>query len=1287
MDSRNFLSLIGVILCTFALVLSVHLPFSERMQSPGISTDGPAPSIPPSGCRYINRFEDEFNTTDNIDFGNTTCSVDVGAGRVYIAGLYEEDFDGGLHGFRRSTHNGANHIVKLASGAENHLTAIGSQGNCLYIYDNDGRRDTRCLYTVRLGPLKNSRPYTFQAKVCLIAMRGGGIFSPGGHAKVHLIRDNGQFSAEETFWSQAAPNNVPGGTTVHGRTTLNRQFTPNYDDSYLLGLELWSHDGSNDRAGIQIDDIKIIGEGVALEPMSFIQSKPVYTELPTIGAAKMTWFESTPPGTNIIYNMTVDGEHWVTAQNGTNHIFEHRGSWLMWNATLTTDSEDRAPYIERIVIEYDLFSDPEPHSPPSSEWQGTSTPTLEWNFTDPDQGDGQSACMTEVYGNEGMNELLYESGWVESVREKHTIGEALPDGSYYWRVKTRDDFEVGSNFSKVKKIMIDITKPNGSIVIEEGAPSVNEMLVDLAINATDNGSGVSSMQIINDQGDDGPWEDYSEEKVVVLTKTDGNKVIGVRFRDHAGIVSDVFNDSVYFDLLGPGTAVITSSTHPDPATYYNSTSPVFEWDPPCEVTGIQGYSYLVDQSRLSEPGKVLYNMNGDISGTSPGEFTGLGDGTWHFHLTSCDNYGQWGNTSHFHINIDTTEPLIALDSPEESTWLGTSTVQAGAVFEDPDGFGIDVETIQYSYRAHGEAFSPWTRQDMEFEVLKKGIADNPEKVRAQVGLDLSEGDGNAVRWRVGDLASNGPVGSELRYIRIDVSGVYFLMPEPEEGEVHTEETVSCGITISDNGSGVDGKTIEYSVSEWGDDDPLFENWIAAGNRMVTDTITVLVDVKFSPGSDNYIRWRARDAVGNDHAVSEPVNVRVNSAPVPVLASPCKWAIIEADSPFELNASGTSDENGDVLNYYWEIKNKTTKRVVLSGSGISREASLRTAGKYVVCLFVDDGYGFNVSETVTIEVTPASGGGPGGTPGSGSGGGGDTTGEEDKKTGSDLFMDHLWVFLAAGVMLILLSILTFVLIARRRKRSGNGKAAPGPMPHRSPPGIPYATGGYGHGVRPGAGPYSAPPGGPPYGAVPQPQYRPPPGTGTGMNRPPSVYYPPPSYLKRPALPPGPVPPFFKAPGGANISNLSELPALPQPGGGVAPDSGSDFSEPQFTLPPLITDQGLQDLNLMALPPAPEQVSSQEPIGEIPAQLDITAHQDMPVPPSAPTPPPTFTPSLFPVPSASPCGASAPGPTPAAGSPNPFAYQCYSCKSMNKVNDAARPLMVTCGVCGTQSLLDR
>ncbi len=984
--------------------------------------------------RNDNVLVEDFSTTDNIDYSNTTVVVDTYNKDVHLRGqgtpksnirqVTQHDHHVG--------HNGFNSMAVDENGRYYHLNA--GSGNTVEIFNdwtdyfnNRNRIDTLNvpesqhstqmfianghLYTsseasdtlrkVRLGDKATVQSNIQHARTSRWGWRGPsqqGVACDGVYIytwsdttlKVWDLNENllrtvnglphkngystcfavGHYFYTVAYSQARITHRIDGDTgAIHSYT--NEVFISNsyvVDASYdYFHNRLFTGLGWKDT--FALDNVADVWGNLEGFTNGTIQSKPVYKNWPMVGAARMTWFEYKPQGTNIVYNMTANGENWVIMQNDSWHVFDDRGSRLMWNATLTTKDPDVTPGIDSIVIQFDLVSDPEPFAPGSNTWHANNTPKLEWNFTDPDTGDHQSDYHLEIFGEPEMENLIYNSSWVNSTKPEHTVGMKLDDGTYYWRVRTKDSFHAASNFSGLKKIMIDVTKPVGNITIEEGAATVNENLVDLAINATDNGSGMADMQIIGDRGNVGPWEAYSTEKRIALTQTDGLKKISVRFRDHAGIVSELYNDTVYFDLDGPGDITISSPTHPDEMMYYNSTLPVFQWEAPREVTGVKGYSYMLDGSPISEPTKVIYTPNSHLTGTFPGEFSGLADGTWYFHISCCDIYDQWSNATHFRINIDTSVPIISEIGPDGGQWFNQTSVDVYAIFEDPDSFGLDLDSIMYSYRKNGEnSFSAWTADKLDYEFLERGIQDNPVKVRAEVKIDFFDGSENSYRWRIGDLAGNGPTASKNLNVKIDMTPVLFSSPVPDGQEIFLENMVLCGITLTDpGGSGVDGNTVEYCISSWGDKEEFYRNWTSVGNNMILESMDMLLDIRFEAGRDNHIRWRAKDAVGNGFTVSEGYRIHINSPPHPVIHKPRNDAIFEEGSFITMSANRSTDIDNDDLAFHWQIKEKTTKNIVFRGSDRVVTTVLDISGDYTILLYVDDGLGFNESTSVRIEI--------------------------------------------------------------------------------------------------------------------------------------------------------------------------------------------------------------------------------------------------------------------------------------------------------------------------------
>jgi hypothetical protein len=1347
---------VGIIIlmtCSTPLYSIIGVGSDKSSEVISISFDRPEDSLTES--RYGNVIIEDFNNMTYVNRENSSCLVDTFNGRAVLSGNshntmkfnYDASVNGGCGD--RSSWFTFNFGLMTWDEAEEMANMYGAQFMGAPNFDSYGYnapyeqlerwvgdRDSNTAYTSTNGwssvntRNKNERHY------CVLAYANGdtpglGQFSDSRvvNGKLYYYKDYGTIS-EKVAYTYCREN---------GARPLN---------PYLFGINTRAHMVENHpcHGSVQYNGAGTSADGssnhnyrgfigyhvtVSSSTLGHIQSNPLYLKRPTIGAARITWFEHSPQGTNIVYNMTVDGVNWVTMQNGTNHVFQHRGSRLMWNATFTTNDEDVQPYIEKVIIEYDLVSDPEPSAPSSGVWQGTRTPALEWNFTDPDKNDKQSEYLVEIFDDIELNNQIYNTSWVNSSippLSEHTVTDELEDGIYFWRVRTRDAYHASSNYSVAKKLKIDVTKPVGNITIEDGVLSVNEQLVDIRINASDNGSGMADMQIIGDRGNVGPWEEFKTEKRIAITPTDGLKMIQVRFRDHAGIVSKDFNDTIYFDLKGPFEVEIISPTHPDPLVHYNSTLPVFSWEPPYEVTGIKGYSYTVDSTPLTEPTKVLYSPNGELTGTYAGEFAGLGEGSWYFHITPCDVYDQWGNTTHFKFSIDSVLPVASDLIPSGSDWFGATSVRTEVTFSDSEGYGLDTESIAYSYRKSGESsLSGWTSDGMEFEILEEGGEGYPAKVRAWTELVFSEGDRNAVMWRVSDMSGNGPVNSEKRAVKVDLSPVTFSDPIPED-EISTETTVSVGISIDDTGgSGVDGKTVEYSISKYGgDDDKYFANWTLINNNMVKESLSILLDIEFEPGRENYIKWRAKDAVGNGYAMSEASQVWINSPPELVIDAPNDDETFVEGSSIRLSAEGTTDNEEEELGFYWLIKGKTSKKTVFKGHDMETLAILDQAGKYMVYLYVDDGYGFNESVKLEIEITPKPTGKEAEEQWD------DTTDSDvdgipdwwEKKNGLDpndpadateemkksydaevkeqkaqgtsekgLLSRYWWVFIVIGVIILALVIL--IIVVNRRKKDEN--AAETTPSSQFPPEYPYPVGDrdfhhpmYTPGFLPQQSPGQYQTGGnvygqgtmaPPYGS----QTAVPGGFSQGQG----------SAQGMPMLPmqsqtftdqTGP----NAWPADPSMAGIAGLP-YQQATGLQAPSA-----QPDYSLPIMTTDDGVQNLNLMALPPAP---SSPDIFSQVLPAVPLM-DTGLPDSPAAAIPgivgPPAFEEGTMnfqgdpmgSAPVAPPLPPQVPPMTPPpSGEPTPPAQsiQCHICSAMNPVNTPERPTIVTCSSCGAQGYL--
>jgi hypothetical protein len=93
-------------------------------------------------------------------------------------------------------------------------------------------------------------------------------------------------------------------------------------------------------------------------------------------------------------------------------------------------------------------------------------------------------------------------------------------------------------------IVLDTTRPTGTVSINDGAASTATRAVTLTLSATDNSGPVSSMQFSNDGIIWSAWENYAPAKDWTLSAALGTKRVLARFKDAAGNISAAAVDTI-----------------------------------------------------------------------------------------------------------------------------------------------------------------------------------------------------------------------------------------------------------------------------------------------------------------------------------------------------------------------------------------------------------------------------------------------------------------------------------------------------------------------------------------------------------------------------------------------------------------------------------------------------------------------------------------------------------------------------------------------------------------------
>ena len=125
------------------------------------------------------------------------------------------------------------------------------------------------------------------------------------------------------------------------------------------------------------------------------------------------------------------------------------------------------------------------------------------------------------------------------------------------------------------------------------------------------------------------------------------------------------------DLNPPSRPIISSSTNPDQNGWYHTSVENLSWTSNDPVSGIAGYSYVVERdARVIPPGSVTPQATVSLKN--------LSDGVWFLALRSVSHAGNWSPTATYRLQLDRQPPQITWLSPKRvslNPFQGPVTVQ------------------------------------------------------------------------------------------------------------------------------------------------------------------------------------------------------------------------------------------------------------------------------------------------------------------------------------------------------------------------------------------------------------------------------------------------------------------------------------------------------------------------------------------------------------------------------------------------------------------------------------
>ncbi|MBM4248298.1 MAG: hypothetical protein FJ149_02480 [Euryarchaeota archaeon] len=190
------------------------------------------------------------------------------------------------------------------------------------------------------------------------------------------------------------------------------------------------------------------------------------------------------------------------------------------------------------------------------------------------------------------------------------------------------------------------------------------------------------------------------------------------------------------------------------------------------------------------------------------------------------------------------------------------------------------------------------------------------------------------------------------------ASVSILVKAPNRSPVVVLDSPQEGGTFNDT----DDILFDASRSYDPDGDPLSFFWTSSRGGFLGSAPSFTA--RLGIGAHVVTVW-LNDGMGYNMSRSVTVNVvRLNRPPAPLLGSPQPGRDYDDRLPVVFDASGSTDEDGDVLDFFW------TSNVTGWLGSADRFSRVLPAGAHTITVWVDDGRGANVSASVDIVVKPA-----------------------------------------------------------------------------------------------------------------------------------------------------------------------------------------------------------------------------------------------------------------------------------------------------------------------------
>jgi len=481
-----------------------------------------------------------------------------------------------------------------------------------------------------------------------------------------------------------------------------------------------------------------------------------------------------------------------------------------------------SPSLKDILITYNNLPKTIVKDPFNNTLLSNNKPTFKWNFEDLDSGQ-QKAFQVLIDNNYNFLNIDFDSGEQNTSDEKWEFPTGteyieLPDGIWYWKVRTKDEDDYWTSYSTPRMLTVDTYAPNSAPII----PINNGFYKSLnSINGTASdpipSSGLNKIEVsINRLNDNYYWNGSSWVPIIAWLLTSGtnnwtfdSSLIPWISGKQYNIRSRAIDNATNIELIGTGYIFNidmdqprSKITTPKSNSWLNKIETISGNVEDISGSGIDKVEISIH--RVSDNG--YWFENGWIK--SEKWITVYGTEKWSYNSseikwTTGDQYIVSSRATDLVGNIeipnsgnefyyDDQPPLCSIAINKNDNFTTTSNVNLSLQYDDLGSGAMDM-----SFSFDGKGWSEW------------------EIINSRKSMDLPIGDGEKnIYYRVRDFTGN-IAEAVFDTIIFDSTPPEDLSIVINDGSEFTNSIdINIILTAKDTTSDINSISISYNGKEW-----------------------------------------------------------------------------------------------------------------------------------------------------------------------------------------------------------------------------------------------------------------------------------------------------------------------------------------------------------------------------------------------------------------------------------------------------------------------------------------